>query len=87
MDSGKKAKVIECFPMFNGVSRKLLSYLDSLQVKKYCKNELIYRRRSEPEGVYLILKGEVRLEERIEVKEGRGSRGMGSELRSNRYNL
>lgn len=67
LDQEKKFKIIETFPIFSNMSRRIQSILPFIQLKKYSKKEYIYKMKQPPQAVYLILKGEVIFEVKIEI--------------------
>lgn len=44
-----------------------MSILPHIGLKKYSKNEYIYKMKQIPEAIYLILKGEIMFEVRVEM--------------------
>lgn len=45
MDQDKKAKIIEFFPVFSSIGKKIHSILPYIELKHYTRNEKIYRER------------------------------------------
>ena len=66
MEAEKKLEILEHFSIFNCLGRKIQSILSSIELKKYTKNEPIYKAGQQPQAVYLIIKGEVIFDMKID---------------------
>ena len=53
----KKIELLKNFPVFDCVSKRILSVIPSIELKHYKKNDIIYEANKIPTSVYLIIKG------------------------------
>lgn len=67
MDPTKKLHIISKFPIFKQISKKIQNIIPFIQLKNYTRNEYIYHTNEKPAAVYLIIKGEIVFQVRIDV--------------------
>ena len=60
-------------PLFDCIKKEMITYLPTLQLKKYIKNEYIYKIHEKPEYLYLIVKGSVTFEAKVPLANSRRS--------------
>lgn len=59
MDQNKKMQIINKFPVFKQISKKIQNIVPFIELKNYSRNDYIYHSNQKPNAVYLIIKGEI----------------------------